>query len=347
MSSHPNNGPAALEQQMSGLDINNRGGGRGGYSGNSGGYVPPHLRNQGGMGRGAPQMVQQGPPPPTAYGGAPMTGPNGEIRYRSMVPPPGPAPMPNNGYPPQQRGNYQNGGMVRDRNGPPRFNDRGGYQDQGGYRGGPQQQYMNFGGQGYHDGYGRNGYGNDRGGYGGRRGGYGGPGQNQGRGGYWDGGNQGQVADRWARLDDGGASRSGRYGVPREGDERLAKKWDDRQGGGDAFSDTIDWSKPLPRDENLEKKLFSGSNTGINFDKYEDIPVEATGEDVPDHIDTFKDGDLGEIVDENLEMCKYTIPTPVQKYAIPIIAKGRDLMACAQTGSGKTAAFLLPILSQL
>ena len=33
------------------------------------------------------------------------------------------------------------------------------------------------------------------------------------------------------------------------------------------------------------RELFSGSNTGINFDKYEDIPVEATGEDVPSHID--------------------------------------------------------------
>lgn len=46
---------------------------------------------------------------------------------------------------------------------------------------------------------------------------------------------------------------SGRYGQHREGDDRLAKKWDERQGGGDAFTDTIDWSKPLAKDEGLEK----------------------------------------------------------------------------------------------
>ncbi|TFG86272.1 MAG: DEAD/DEAH box helicase, partial [Gemmatimonadales bacterium] len=43
----------------------------------------------------------------------------------------------------------------------------------------------------------------------------------------------------------------------------------------------------------------------------------------------------------------YTIPTAIQLEAIPYVLEGRDLMGCAQTGTGKTAAFALPILQRL
>ncbi|KAM5289419.1 ATP-dependent RNA helicase DDX3X-like [Ctenodactylus gundi] len=112
-------------------------------------------------------------------------------------------------------------------------------------------------------------------------------------------------------------------------------------------ADEDDWSKPLPPSERLEQELFSGDNSGINFEKYDDIPVEATGSNCPPHIESFSDVEMGEIIMGNIKLTRYTRPTPVQKYAIPIIKEKRDLMACAQTGSGKTAAFLLPILSQI
>src|SRR5688572_30412448 len=43
----------------------------------------------------------------------------------------------------------------------------------------------------------------------------------------------------------------------------------------------------------------------------------------------------------------YTEPTPIQQQAIPHVLAGRDLLGCAQTGTGKTAAFALPILQNL
>ncbi|KAM6955796.1 DEAD-box helicase 3 X-linked a isoform 4-T4 [Lycodopsis pacificus] len=114
---------------------------------------------------------------------------------------------------------------------------------------------------------------------------------------------------------------------------------------GDESND--DWSKPTAVNERQEAELFAASNTGINFEKYDDIPVEATGSNCPPHIDSFHDVDMGEIIMGNINLTRYTCPTPVQKHAIPIIKSKRDLMACAQTGSGKTAAFLLPVLSQI
>ncbi|XP_077220941.1 DEAD-box ATP-dependent RNA helicase 37-like [Tasmannia lanceolata] len=83
---------------------------------------------------------------------------------------------------------------------------------------------------------------------------------------------------------------------------------------------------------------------GINFDAYEDIPVETSGTDVPPPVNTFAEIDLGDDLNMNIQRCKYVKPTPVQRHAIPISLAGRDLMACAQTGSGKTAAFCFPII---
>ncbi|WP_124060187.1 DEAD/DEAH box helicase [Gordonibacter sp. Marseille-P4307] len=61
----------------------------------------------------------------------------------------------------------------------------------------------------------------------------------------------------------------------------------------------------------------------------------------------FKELGLSEAALKAIDTLKYTDPTPVQEQAIPIILEGKDVCAAAATGTGKTAAFLLPTMSKL
>lgn len=58
----------------------------------------------------------------------------------------------------------------------------------------------------------------------------------------------------------------------------------------------------------------------------------------------FKDLQLIEPILKALETEGYSAPTPIQEQAIPVVLTGKDLLGCAQTGTGKTAAFAIPIL---
>lgn len=89
--------------------------------------------------------------------------------------------------------------------------------------------------------------------------------------------------------------------------------------------------------------------TGIRFEEYDKIPVDVSGDGCESYtkIERFSEARLADELFENVQHCGYERPTPIQKYSIPIIRAGRDLMACAQTGSGKTAAFLLPAIQSL
>lgn len=103
---------------------------------------------------------------------------------------------------------------------------------------------------------------------------------------------------------------------------------------------------PDPTDD--EEIMFgTGITSGINFSKYDNIRVKVSGENAVQPINSFEEAGLRELIYKNIRKSGYTIPTPIQKYALPTIMMGRDLMACAQTGSGKTAAFLIPIINTL
>lgn len=61
----------------------------------------------------------------------------------------------------------------------------------------------------------------------------------------------------------------------------------------------------------------------------------------------FRDLDLIDPIIKAVEAKGYTEPTPIQEQAIPLLLAGNDLLGCAQTGTGKTAAFAIPILQHL
>ncbi|VDL71738.1 unnamed protein product [Nippostrongylus brasiliensis] len=232
---------------------------------------------------------------------------------------------------------YGGGGGRMDRGG-----GGGGYRDGGNRRG-------NYGGR---DSFDRNDRGGGRGfdqdrGYSGRNSGrfsdrgYGGGqrngGYDGGRDDYQSGGGRGGYNQRGydsqpMRRDNGDReeAKGGRWAGLRE-DDMVKSRWESQQ----------------PRDERLEAELFAGQLSGINFDKYEEIPVEATGEDVPAPISLFSELKLHPWIEENIQKSGYNRPTPVQKYSIPALNAGRDLMSCAQTGSGKTAAFLVPLINAI
>lgn len=106
----------------------------------------------------------------------------------------------------------------------------------------------------------------------------------------------------------------------------------------------VTYVPPEPSED--DEDLYRSIEQGINFANYDNIPVQLTGPgEIPSAIREFSEAGLPDTILENIQKARYVKPTPVQKYALPIIKGNRDLMSCAQTGSGKTAAFLVPVIA--
>jgi len=120
--------------------------------------------------------------------------------------------------------------------------------------------------------------------------------------------------------------------------------WRRRQDGRRSNSD-----EKKPTEVEIFGEIQSRSSAGIDFDNYDAIPVQLTGTNVQEikPITRFSEAKLTDSLFDNLRRCGYDRPTPVQKHSIPIVVSGRDLMACAQTGSGKTCAFMVPCIESL
>lgn len=93
--------------------------------------------------------------------------------------------------------------------------------------------------------------------------------------------------------------------------------------------------RPKHRGDFIDENRFINKATPIT----EDIPYEATH--------TFADFGVHEILGKNLAAKGFVNPSPIQDQAIPVALKGTDVIGIASTGTGKTAAFLIPIINAL
>jgi len=107
--------------------------------------------------------------------------------------------------------------------------------------------------------------------------------------------------------------------------------------------------------EEEEKKLFNEQKTEVvqqieMVENYDNLSVEVINNsqsEIPEIADSFKQLDLSPFLLDNISRQGYQKLTIIQRYAIPITQKRINIMACSQTGSGKTASFLIPIIQEL
>lgn len=101
--------------------------------------------------------------------------------------------------------------------------------------------------------------------------------------------------------------------------------------------------------QNLEKKEAFDFNS---MEKNSQVHIflknkEVLDDNINNKILSFKSIDFHPLLQKNITKMKYDLMTPIQKAIIPYILKSKDCLGCAETGSGKTIAFLTPIISLL
>jgi len=92
----------------------------------------------------------------------------------------------------------------------------------------------------------------------------------------------------------------------------------------------------IPKDRSIDILFKNPIKKGINFARFDTVAIRVSGDDVPKYFLSFEQAGLSTALIENMKKAQLLIPTPVQKAAIPIILHNRDLLVCAESGTGKT-----------
>ncbi|KAI6005583.1 P-loop containing nucleoside triphosphate hydrolase protein [Pisolithus albus] len=130
-------------------------------------------------------------------------------------------------------------------------------------------------------------------------------------------------------MDDGGATMPGRVGHTNLVDAIERRK------AAKSGLDERHWSeKPLDEMKDRDWRIFR-----------EDFSIATRGGSIPHPLRSWAESDIPQIILDVIEKIGYKEPSPIQRQAIPIGLQNRDIIGIAETGSGKTAAFVIPMLT--
>ncbi|KAK4187317.1 DEAD/DEAH box RNA helicase [Podospora australis] len=150
------------------------------------------------------------------------------------------------------------------------------------------------------------------------------------------------AGENWTKS---GTSTSYNYAEFADGAEH---EW---AGNAQVYEFTDEFGDVGPEHPDLEVQLFGEPETRIkqggDFETITSLELFQEGEVRVEPIINFDHAGLHPVMRRNVELAGYMVPTPIQRYTLPAIKMGYDVIAVAQTGSGKTAAYLIPILNKL
>ncbi|KDR81517.1 hypothetical protein GALMADRAFT_239515 [Galerina marginata CBS 339.88] len=139
---------------------------------------------------------------------------------------------------------------------------------------------------------------------------------------------------RLAGMDDGGGSGPRKSSSTGPGGVQLADAMERRNAAKAGYDDRHWTEKPLEEMKERDWRIFR-----------EDFSISARGGAIPHPLRSWKESTIPESILECIERIGYKEPSPIQRQAIPIGLQNRDIIGIAETGSGKTAAFVIPMLS--
>ncbi|KAL1420118.1 hypothetical protein MTO96_024576 [Rhipicephalus appendiculatus] len=134
-------------------------------------------------------------------------------------------------------------------------------------------------------------------------------------------------------------------------DEKISRAIEKRKSKNEEFlkcifhlePDTLRTKKKKGKDPRAKKKAITVEGVENEEDEAEDVTQAFFG----DEGTSFQQMNLSRPLLKALTAMNFVYPTPIQSSTIPMALLGRDIYACAATGTGKTAAFMLPVLERL